>query len=194
MSSLPALILASTSRYRAELLSRLRLPFETASPGIVEAQLAGEDGAAMCARLAAAKARAVAAQYPAAVVIGSDQCAVRDDVVLGKPGDIETACEQLLAAAGRCVDFHTAVCVREPGGGEQCFSDITRVRFRVLDAEEVRRYVAAEQPLDCAGSFKMEGLGISLFESVESRDPTALIGLPLIELADCLRRLGYALP
>ena len=190
----PPLILASTSRYRAELLSRLQLPFETASPHIDEALRADEDGPAMSMRLAREKARAVAQRFPGAVVIGSDQCAVRDDVVLGKPGDSATARAQLMAASGHCVDFHTAVCVREPDGGEQVFSDMTRVRFRALDAEAVRRYVDAEQPLDCAGSFKVEGLGISLFEAVESRDPTALIGLPLIQLADCLRQLGYALP
>ena len=194
MSSPPSLILASTSRYRAELLSRLRLPFETASPGIDEMPRTGEDGPVMCVRLAKEKARAVAERFPQAVVIGSDQCAVRDEAVLGKPGDHATACWQLLAASGRCVDFHTAVCVREPAGAEHVFTDMTRVRFRVLDADEVHRYVDAEQPLDCAGSFKVEGLGISLFQAVESRDPTALIGLPLIQLGDCLRQLGYALP
>ncbi|MEZ5463897.1 MAG: Maf family nucleotide pyrophosphatase [Lysobacteraceae bacterium] len=189
-----SLILASTSRYRAELLARLRLPFETAAPDIDESRLDGESGAAMCARLAARKARAVATQFPGAVVIGSDQCAVRDDVVLGKPGDAEAACEQLLAASGRRVDFHTAVCVVDASDHEHEFADTTRVHFRLLDTNTVKRYVDAEQPFDCAGSFKVEGLGISLFEAVESRDPTALIGLPLIQLAACLRQLGYPLP
>ncbi|MCB1561281.1 MAG: septum formation protein Maf [Xanthomonadales bacterium] len=194
MSSPPALILASTSRYRAELLSRLRLPFETAPPGIDESPRIKEDGSAMCVRLAMEKARAVAKRFPDAVVIGSDQCAIRGEVVLGKPGDSATARQQLLAASGRCVEFRTAVCVREPAGNEHALLDVTRVRFRELGVDEVQRYVETEQPLDCAGSFKVEGLGISLFDAVESRDPTALIGLPLIQLADCLRRLGYALP
>jgi len=189
-----ALILASTSRYRAELLSRLHLPFDTAAPGVDESRLDSESGPAMSVRLATTKARAVAERFPGAVVIGSDQCALRGDEVLGKPGDVATACEQLLAASGRRIDFHTAVCVRDAEGIDHVFSDITRVRFRVLDADSVRRYVEAEQPLDCAGSFKVEGLGITLFEAVESRDPTALVGLPLIALAACLRQLGYALP
>lgn len=148
----------------------------------------------MCARLAAEKARTVARQFPRAVVIGSDQCALRDGTLLGKPGDAASAREQLLAASGGHVDFHTAVCVRGPGAAETAFADLTRVRFRRLEAAAVRRYVDAEQPLDCAGSFKVEGLGITLFDAIENSDPTALIGLPLIRLAACLRRLGYALP
>lgn len=188
------LVLASTSKYRTELLSRLHLPFDTVSPDVIESRHEGESGPDMCIRLAALKARAVATRAPGSVVIGSDQCAVRDGEVLGKPGTVEIAREQLQAASGRHVDFHTAVCVIDASGDEQAFADITRVRFRRLDAETIRRYVDIERPLDCAGSFKVEGLGISLFESVESRDPTALIGLPLIQLAACLRRLGYELP
>lgn len=187
----PALILASTSRYRRELLERLRLPFAVESPGVEETAEPGEAPAALAARLALAKARAVAARHPGAVVIGSDQVAECRGEALGKPGTPGRAAEQLAAASGSTVVFHTAVAVLPAGGGApQRHTDETRVRFRSLSGAEIARYVELDQPLDCAGSFRSEGLGVALFEAVETRDPTALIGLPLIWLAGALRAAG----
>lgn len=188
-----ALVLASTSRYRAELLSRLRLPFSCANPGVDETPLAGETPRALAIRLAHAKAVAVAARSPGAWAIGSDQTADLDGIALGKPGSIDAACAQLATMSGREVLFHTAVCVSD-GVRHLQATDLTRVRFRPLQADEIARYVEAEQPLDCAGSFKCEGLGISLFEAIENRDPTALVGLPLIALCGLLREAGYSTP
>ena len=200
LKSPPELILASTSRYRAELLARLGLPFSTMAPGVDEQSQAGELAEALVKRLALAKARAVAAQRPRACVIGSDQVAVRVDAadgetVLGKPGTPEKAQSQLQSCSGQTVAFLTAVAV-VPGedGPPREFLDITRVVFRVLEADTIARYVERERPLDCAGSFKSEALGISLCESISSSDPTALVGLPLIRLAAALRSVGYALP
>ena len=187
------LVLASTSRYRRELLDRLLLPFEVARPDVDESPLPAETPETLAARLAEAKARAIATTRPEAWVIGSDQVADLDGVPLGKAGTRERAVEQLLAMSGRPVAFRTAVCVVR-GDVSLSALDTTVVRFRTLSAVEVERYVDAEQPLDCAGSFKSEGLGIALFEAIESRDPTALVGLPLIATADLLRRAGYALP
>ena len=187
------LILASTSRYRRELLQRLRLPFECASPQVDEAPLPGEPPSQLAVRLARAKAAAVAARHPEAWVIGSDQVADLDGRLLGKPGGRQAAIAQLAAMSGRELHFHTAVCLRR-GGHEQVATDLTRVRLRLLSTTEIERYVDAEQPFDCAGSFKCEGLGIVLFEAIESRDPTALVGLPLIALAGLLRQAGYPLP
>ncbi|WP_028917411.1 Maf family protein [Pseudoxanthomonas sp. J35] len=187
------LILASTSRYRRELLQRLRLPFECASPGIDETPLRAESPPQLVRRLAQAKADAVAERFPDAWVIGSDQAAELDGQVLGKPGGREAAIAQLTQMSGRTVRFHTAVCLRR-GAHELATVDLTQVHFRTLAADEIERYVDAEQPFDCAGSFKCEGLGISLFEAIENRDPTALIGLPLIALSGLLREAGYALP
>lgn len=188
--SRPDLILASSSRYRRELLARLGLPFEAVSPDLEEARRDGEAPADMASRLAAAKARAVAVGQPAAVVIGSDQVAELGGEVLGKPGDEAAAVAQLLACSGCTVRFLTALCVVAPDGTALQHLDETRVVFRELDEDAVRAYVAAEQPLDCAGAFKVEGLGITLFDAVETVDPTALIGLPLIATARCLRELG----
>ncbi|WP_374601636.1 nucleoside triphosphate pyrophosphatase [Arenimonas sp.] len=189
------LVLASTSRYRRELLQRLALPFEVERPDTDETPLPGENPLALARRLALAKARAVAAAHPEAWVIGSDQVAERDGQAIGKPGDADTAIAQLLAASGREQRFHTAFCLfRQSDGALVAGEDLTVVRFRDLDADEVARYVAAEQPLDCAGSFKCEGLGISLFTAIETRDPTALVGLPLIALAASLRLAGFRLP
>jgi septum formation protein len=187
------LILASTSRYRRELLERLRLPFHISRPDVDESPLPGEAPPALARRLAAAKARAIATQQPDAWVIGADQVAALGAQPLGKPGNRDTALSQLGAMSGQEVRFHTALCVVR---GEVALEamDTTLVRFRALQGEEIERYVDAEQPLDCAGSFKVEGLGISLFESVESRDPTALVGLPLIALAGMLREAGFVLP
>jgi septum formation protein len=189
------LVLASTSPYRRELLERLRIPFETARPDVDEGPLPGETPAALAERLAMEKGRAVARRKPQSWVIGADQVAEIDGLVLGKPGSFERAADQLAAASGRRVAFHTAVClVRETPAKVVRFVDRTDVLFRALSAQEIERYLHAEQPYDCAGSFKCEGLGIALFDAIESRDPTALIGLPLIGLAKALRQVGFVLP
>jgi septum formation protein len=193
------LVLASTTRYRRELLERLRLPFDVARPDTDETPLAGEAPAALAARLAEAKAAAVARLAPGAWVLGSDQVADLDGAPLGKPGGREAAIAQLAAMSGRTIAFHTGVClVRDgpAGNGAAPLSaaDVTRVRFRRLERAEIARYVDAEQPFDCAGSFKSEGLGIALFDGIESDDPTALVGLPLIATARLLRQAGFALP
>lgn len=187
------LVLASTSRYRRELLERLRLPFETARPETDETPRPGEAPAVLAQRLAVEKAAAVAARRPAAWVIGSDQCAELHGRPLSKPGNREAAIAQLRGMSGQAVRFHTAVCLRR---GDACLqaADLTTVHFRALSGAEIERYVDAEQPLDCAGSFKSEGLGIALFDAIESRDPTALVGLPLIALCGLLRRAGFELP
>ncbi|GAB2513570.1 Maf family protein [Lysobacter humi (ex Lee et al. 2017)] len=187
------LVLGSTSRYRRELLQRLGLPFDCARPDVDETPVPGEAPGAITRRLAEAKARAVASAYPAAWVIGSDQLAELDGQPLGKPGGREGALRQLGSMSGRAVVFHTAVCVHGPAG-TWLESDRTVVRFRALATDEIERYVDAEQPFDCAGSFKSEGRGITLFDAIETLDPTALIGLPLIATARLLRRAGYALP
>jgi septum formation protein len=192
---LPELVLASSSRYRRELLERLRLPFRMMVAGIDESQRSGENPRALAQRLAHAKASAAASLAPNAWVIGSDQVATTADRILGKPQTREACVEQLSFASGRTVEFLTACCVLRQAHREAFqLIDTTRVRFRALKAEEIARYVDAEQPFDCAGGFKSEGLGIALFESIESRDPTALIGLPLIWLAATLRGCGYAVP
>ncbi len=187
------LILASSSRYRRELLERLRLPFHISRPDVDEAPQPGEGPSALVRRLARAKARAIAQQQPEAWIIGSDQIATLEAQPLGKPGTRETAIAQLSAQSGREILFHTAVCLMR---GKDVFKamDVTKVRFRELEADEIERYVDAEQPLDCAGSFKSEGLGITLFDRIESRDPTALVGLPLIALSKMLREAGFPLP
>jgi septum formation protein len=200
LKSPPSLILASTSVYRRELLARLQIPFECVAPGTDEAPWPGERAHALVARLAQAKARAVAVRRPDAWVIGSDQVAVlpdetRNDSILGKPGSIANCTEQLLKCSGRTLSFITAVAVaRHQDSSLFEFSDTTRVSFRQLDAATVERYVARESPLDCAGGFKSESLGIALCESIDSADPTALIGLPLIRLSAVLRTVGFALP
>jgi len=192
---LPRIVLGSTSRYRAELLRRLLADFEQAAPGTDEAPLPDEAPAARALRLAIAKATAVARDYPGALVIGSDQVAELDGLILDKPGTAECARAQLAASSGREVHFHTALCLFDTRNGRRLTHvDQTRVRFRTLDAAEIARYVERERPLDCAGSFKCEGLGISLFETIDNRDPSALIGLPLIALAQLLREAGMALP
>lgn len=191
------LVLASTSPYRRELLARLRLPFRVISANVEETALAGETPPVLASRLALAKARAVAAECPNALIIGSDQVADLDGRALGKPGTIEAAQVQLAASSGRTLLFHTAVCLldtRSDPAVANTEADATRVVFRSLDEAAIARYVAAERPLDCAGSFKAEGLGVSLFECIESRDPTALVGLPLIALARLLRAAGLTLP
>lgn len=193
----PELVLASTSRYRADLLRRLGVAFRALSPQVDEAALPGETPAATAQRLAEAKAREVAARCPDALVIGSDQVAELDGVALGKPGSVERAQAQLAACSGRRVCFHTGLCLIDTRGGDlhayrAC--DLTEVAFRPLSAAEIARYVESERPLDCAGSFKVEGLGITLFERIANDDPSALIGLPLIALCRLLREAGFALP
>jgi 7-methyl-GTP pyrophosphatase len=185
---MPALILASTSRYRRTLLARLGLPFTVADPGVAETLRAGEAPRDRAARLAHAKAAALAT--PRAVVIGADQVAALGETVLHKPGTFEKAVAQLVRCQGRTVDFYTAVTVRSATGEISCV-DHTRVYFKTLPAAALTRYVALENPVDCAGGFKAEGLGIALFEQIESSDPTALIGLPMIWLATTLAELGF---
>lgn len=191
---MPSLVLASSSPYRRELLSRLRLPFSVDVPDLDESPLAQESPAATAARLAAAKARAVALRHPGATVIGSDQVADLDGHRLGKPGSRERAEEQLARASGREVVFHTAVCVIDAAGGEHLAECPTRVRFRLLDPTTIRRYVEAERPFDCAGSARSEALGITLLEYIRGDDPTALVGLPLIALTGLLARAGIHVP
>jgi septum formation protein len=187
----PRLLLASTSRYRALLLERLGLPFGVEAPGVDEVPRAREKAAARALRLAHAKAAAVAARHPDACVIGSDQVAVAARRVLDKPGEAALCRAQLRASSGRRVEFHAAVVLRSPNpDGAREHVDRTIVRFRRLTDQEIARYVEIEQPFDCAGGFRSEGLGVALFESVESRDPTALVGLPLIWLAGALRAAG----
>jgi septum formation protein len=182
------LILASTSRYRAELLHRLQLPFRAVAPDVDETPLPDEAAEALVARLARAKALAVAAIHAGAVVIGSDQVAVDPDGrILGKPHTQDAARRQLAGLAGREARFLTAVAVVGADARVHQTSVDTAVRLRALSADEIDRYLAREPALDCAGSFKSEGLGIALFEWVRSDDPTALIGLPLIALTDLLR-------
>jgi septum formation protein len=193
--SAPRLILGSTSRYRAELLRRLLPGFEQRAPGTDETALPGEAPAERALRLAVAKAEAAADGQRDALVIGSDQVAELDGRMLDKPGSAEAARAQLAASSGRSVQFHTALCLLDTRDGRRhVHVDHTRVHFRPLDEIEIARYVERERPLDCAGSFKCEGLGISLFERIENEDPSALIGLPLIALARLLRAAGIALP
>jgi septum formation protein len=188
------LLLASTSPYRRELLSRLRIPFDVARPEVDEVPLPGESPLALARRLAAAKAEAIATREGDAWVIGSDQVAELDGRPLGKPGNRDAALAQLASMSGRSVAFRTAVSVMHRDLGRFDAIDTTVVRFRGLAAEEIARYVDSEQPFDCAGSFKSEGLGIVLFDAIETSDPTALVGLPLIATARLLRQAGFALP
>jgi septum formation protein len=189
------LILASTSRYRRELLERLKIPFQTASPAVDEAPLSGEAPEATAARLALAKAQSMLAQFPRALIIGSDQVAYCEGERLDKPGGLADAFRQLRHSSGRTVSFMTAVAlVNSISGRKQTRLVSTEVRFRKLDDLEIERYLDAEPALDCAGSAKAEGLGISLVECIQSSDPTALIGLPLIGLSEMLRNENLLVP
>jgi septum formation protein len=201
LKSPPELILASTSKYRRELLSRFGVPFTCAAPNIDESAQPGERASELVKRLARQKALAVAAAHPDAWIIGSDQVAVRVDAadgetILGKPGTSAACIEQLRGCSGQTVTFITAVAVLQSGADSDAieFTDSTRVMFRMLDEATIERYVSREMPLDCAGGFKSEALGITLCESITSVDPSALIGLPLIRLAAALRTAGFALP
>ena len=192
---MPELILASTSVYRRSLLERLGVPFTALPPETPEDTLPAELPADRALRLATAKAQAIASRRPDAVVIGSDQVAALGSKVLDKPGDAARCRAQLTAASGSSARFHTACALIAPQAGiRMVHIDTTTVYFRTLSDQEIERYVERERPFDCAGGFRAEGLGISLFESIESRDPTGLIGLPLIWLACALRRAGFHLP
>ena len=189
------LVLASTSVYRRELLQRFGLPFDIARPDLDESPLPEETPWATAARLAVEKARAVASQFDNALIIGSDQVAYMDGARFGKPGTVERAIAQLKSMSGRSVIFHTALAVLNTRTGHvQVDAVPTEVRFRTLSDEEIVRYVDKERPLDCAGSAKSEGLGITLLDALRGDDPNALVGLPLIALARMLRNEGVALP
>ncbi|MEJ8568365.1 Maf family protein [Elongatibacter sediminis] len=191
----PPLILASTSRYRAELLRRLGVDFATVSPEIPEDPHPGEDAHALTRRLAGDKAAAVARVHPDAVVIGSDQVAEFQGRIIGKPGTVERACAQLLEFSGQTVRFLTAVSLqRESSGLKLDELVVTEIHFRELRAAEVQRYVEHDQPLDCAGSFKSERAGPVLMRGMRADDPTAIIGLPLIAVSGMLRQAGFVLP
>ncbi|TAM10147.1 MAG: septum formation protein Maf [Nevskiaceae bacterium] len=192
--SLP-LVLASTSRYRAALLARLQLACECAAPGVQETHLAGEPPATRAARLAEEKGKAVAARMPARWVLGGDQVCALGSRILDKPETLPNARRQLCALSGQRAVFHTAICLRHAASNRALHAmDHTFVQFRTLSAAEIDRYLAAEDVLDCAGSFKCEGLGISLFEAIETADPTALVGLPLIATRRLLAAAGIAVP
>ncbi|MDE1555949.1 MULTISPECIES: Maf family nucleotide pyrophosphatase [Comamonas] len=190
------LILGSTSRYRRELVERLNLPFTTVSPEVDETPLPGEAPGALALRLALAKAHAVAAMHPEAIVIGSDQVSDLNGQPMGKPGTHERAVEMLRAMRGQTVMFHTAVAVVcQATGFAQSDVAVIRTVFRSdLSDDAIERYLRAEQPYDCAGSAKSEGLGISLLDAIHSDDPTALIGLPMIRTCRMVRAAGIALP
>ena len=194
-ASARALVLGSTSRYRRELLTRLGLPFTTEAPGVDETPQKGESPRDLAVRLALAKARDVARRHPQAIVIGSDQVADLAGQPLGKPGNHERAVAQLRAMRGQTVIFQTAVSVVcQATGFKQSDLAAVEVRFRALEDDEIERYLRAEQPYDCAGSAKSEGLGIALLDAILSDDPTALSGLPLIRTARLLRAAGLRLP
>lgn len=188
-------VLASSSPYRRELLTRLQRPFTWAVPAIDETPLRNESAEALVRRLAEAKARALCESHPAHLIIGSDQVAVLGEQILGKPHDFSRARSQLLAASGASVTFLTGLALLNSASG-LCQVDLVpfTVHFRELSDEQISRYLQAEQPYDCAGSFKAEGLGVSLFRATEGEDNTSLIGLPLIRLVQMLEREGIAIP
>ena len=193
--NIPPILLASSSRYRQQLLSKLGLTFKSISPDIDESRHAHETVQNMVARLSLAKAQTVAQQYPDAIVIASDQSASLNDQELGKAGDYQTAFEQLKAQSAQSIDFYTGLVVYNPANQEFLNAmDHTQVYFRQLNDTTIHNYLIAEQPYDCAGSFKSEGLGICLFKSIHSQDPNALIGLPLIQLVNLLEQMGISLP
>lgn len=195
MTDTPALLLASSSPFRRQLLDKLGLEFIHQSPDIDESRLEGESPVALVMRLARKKAEALAGDHPNTLIIGSDQVAVIGDQVLGKPGSREKAIEQLSAASGQRVTFLTGLCLLNTVTGRtQVACDPFHVQFRTLRPTQIERYVDAEQPLNCAGSFKSEGLGIVLFKAMEGRDPNTLVGLPLILLTEFLAAEGISLP
>jgi MAF protein len=188
-------ILGSISPFRRELLEKLRIPFETDTPRVDETAVVGESPEQLVARLAEAKARDVARRHPEALVIGSDQVACVDGNILGKPGSRDDAIAQLSAASGKSVVFYTALCLFNSATGRcQTAVEPFTVHFRQLDREQIGRYIDAEEPFNCAGSFKSEGYGITLFSALDGRDPNVLIGLPLIRLVAMLAEEGIELP
>lgn len=190
-----SLILASTSRYRRKLLVRLGISFDTAAPDVDETLADGEGPADAVLRLARTKAQAIAEHYPEALVLAGDQLADFDGTALGKPRDTAEAEQRLAQMAGQTLTYCTAIALLAPGAYEaETFLDESRVYLRAYDEKEIRRYVAAANPLDCAGGLKLEGLGAALCERIETADPTALIGLPLIATARLLRAAGYTVP
>ncbi|MFY9329024.1 MAG: Maf family nucleotide pyrophosphatase [Georgfuchsia sp.] len=192
---LPRLVLASTSPYRCELLTRLQIPFEVAAPEIDETALTGESPAATAERLAEAKARDAGVRFPNALIIGSDQVAYNADGRFGKPGTRDKAAEQLRAMSGGSIFFHTGLCLLNTATGKaQLRGILIEVGFRTLSEAEIQRYLDREDALNCAGSAKSEGLGIALMRHLRGDDPNALIGLPLIALCDMLRAEGMAVP
>lgn len=192
-TSLP-IILASTSPFRKELLDRLGITFATAAPDVDETPLAGESPEALVRRLSEAKARAVGASFTG-LIIGSDQVATTGGDILGKPGTHERAANQLESLSGKLVTFYTGLCLLNSGSGDIQLDVVPfKVQFRELNDEQIERYLQRDQPYNCAGSFKSEGLGIALFERMEGDDPTALIGLPLIQLTTMLAKAGVILP
>ncbi len=189
------LVLASSSSYRKSLIARLGLDCRSLAPEIDERALDQESPVETAARLAQAKARKIAPAAPRALIIGSDQVAVLGQTVLGKPGTHVAAAQQLAAMSGQSVIFHTALCLLDAATGDLQVANVpTRVQLRELDAAQIERYLQRDQPYDCAGSAKIEALGIALVEKVESDDPTALIGLPLIALVSMLKRAGVVIP
>jgi len=193
--SAPTIVLASSSPYRRVLLDRFLDNYETITPDVDESNDQGLDPAELATYLARKKAEAIVKNARQALIIGADQLAVLDDRVLGKPGDHQKAIEQLLAASGKAVTFLTAVCILDPIGRTRFeHTDKTTVRFRQFDRRLAEAYLRHDKPYDCAGSFKLEGAGFVLFESVKTDDPTALIGLPMIWVADRLLQLGYLSP
>ena len=193
--TLPPIVLASSSSYRRELLTRLQLPFTCHSPDIDETPQANESAQALVQRLALSKARALAQHYPQHIIIGSDQVAVLDGKIIGKPLHAEGATQQLSAASGRSLVFLTGLAVIDTRTQIERVDLVPfTVHFRTLNAAQIQRYIAAEQPFDCAGSFKSEGLGVSLFQATEGGDATSLVGLPLIRLCDMLNACGIAVP
>lgn len=192
---MPTLVLASSSPYRRELLTRLQMPFEVMSPNVDETPLPNEKPQDTALRLAQSKARAVASKYPDALIIGSDQVAMLGDTQLGKPHTFENAKKQLMAASGQAISFHTALCLfNSRTGNMQARVVPIHIRFRTLTEAQIERYLDRDQPFNCAGSAKSESLGIALIERFEGDDPNALVGLPLIALVDMLNNEGVAVP
>jgi septum formation protein len=189
------LILASTSRYRAGLLERFGLPFEKQDPAVDETERAGESPRARAFRLSEAKAEAVASRFPQAIVIGGDQVPATSTTILDKPGNAANCREQLMLLSGSTAEFYTACTVRcLETGVKLSHVDTTAVKLRPLSDVEIDRYIEREKPFDCAGGFKAEALGIVLFERIDTEDPTAIVGMPLIWLAGALRAVGFSVP
>ncbi|MCF6354030.1 MAG: Maf-like protein [Candidatus Polarisedimenticolaceae bacterium] len=194
-ASPPPIILGSTSPFRRNLLKKLCIDFSTAAPDIDEQALPNESSVELVSRLAFEKSIAVSIHHPNALIIGSDQVASIDQQILGKPGNRENAIDQLLTASGRCVTFYTGLCLLNSfSGRKQVRCETFRVHFRSLERHQIERYIDQEKPYSCAGSFKSEGLGISLFERLEGDDPNSLIGLPLIQLVRMLGNEGIQIP